>query len=274
MAQKLRTRPPEPIPKPRYRVTNWPDYNRALVERGSVTLWLSDEVARGWRARGGKGCVYSDVAIRCALSLRAVFRLTLRQAQGFLASLANQLLPGLPVPHYSTLCRRAAGLDIPVRACGPGPVHLVVDSTGLKVFGEGEWKVRQHGVSRRRLWRKLHLGVDEATGMILTHKPTPGNVHDGPVPPKLLAQIDGPLDQVSATTASLAIGPFLPRVRALSSRRVRGRRLPHLPASRTRLRPAVRSSSGSTKSAAKPGRSKPTITAEASPRPPCPAPKP
>jgi len=81
-----------------------------------------------------------------------------------------------------------SGLDIPVHACGSGPVHLVVDSTGLKVFGEGEWKVRQHGVSRRRLWRKLHLGVDEATGMILTHKPTPGNVHDGPVPPKLLAR--------------------------------------------------------------------------------------
>jgi len=195
---ETRTRPQEPIPKPRYRVTNWPDYNRALVERGAVTLWLSDEVARGWRARGGKGCVYSDVAIRCALSLRAVFGLTLRQAQGFLASLANQLLPGLPVPHYSTLCRRAAGLDIPVRACGSGPVHLVVDSTGLKVFGEGEWKVRQHGVSRRRLWRKLHLGVDEATGMILTHKLTLSNVHDGPVLPKLLAQIDGPLDQVSA----------------------------------------------------------------------------
>ncbi len=201
MAQKLRTRRQEPIPKPRYRVTNWAEYNRALVERGSVTLWLSDEVARGWRARGGKGCVYSDVAIRCALSLRAVFRLTLRQAQGFLASLANQLLPGLPVPHYSTLCRRAAGLDIPVRACGSGPVHLVVDSTGLKVFGEGEWKVRQHGVSRRRLWRKLHLGVDEATGMILTHKLTLSNVHDAPVLPRLLAQIDGPLEQVSADKA-------------------------------------------------------------------------
>lgn len=206
MAQKLRTRPQEPISKPRYRVTNWPDYNRALVERGSVTLWLSDEVARGWRARGGKGCVYSDVAIRCALNLRAVFRLTLRQAQGFLASLANQLLPGLPVPHYSTLCRRAAGLDIPAPTRGSGPVHLVVDSTGLKVFGEGEWKVRQHGVSRRRLWRKLHLGVDEATGMILTHKLTLSNVHDGPVLPKLLAQIDGPLEQVSADKAYDSFG--------------------------------------------------------------------
>jgi len=206
MAQKLRTRPHSPTPKPRYRVTNWPDYNRALVARGSVTLWLSDEVARGWRARGGKGCVYSDVAIRCGLSLRAVFGLTLRQAQGFLTSLANQLLPGLPVPHYSTLCRRAAGLDIPASPRRPGPVHLVIDSTGLKVFGEGEWKVRQHGFSKRRLWRKLHLGVDEATGMILTHKLTLSNVHDGPVLLKLLDQIEGPLEQVSADKAYDSFG--------------------------------------------------------------------
>ena len=201
MARKTRKSPQDPSPKPRYRVTNWPEYNRALVQRGSVTLWLSDEVIQGWRAPGGKGCVYSDLAIHCGLSLRAVFRLTLRQAQGFLASLANQFLPGLPVPHYSTLCRRAAGLDIPVPARRQGRVHLVIDSTGLKVFGEGEWKVRQHGFSKRRLWRKLHLGVDEATGMILTHKLTLSNAHDGPVLPALLAQIEGPLEQISADKA-------------------------------------------------------------------------
>jgi len=98
MARKIRTHPQSDIPKPRYRVTNWSEYNRALVERGSVTLWLFDDVVEGWRrgvARGGKGCVYSDLAIRCGLSLRAVFNLTLRQAQGFLASLAQRLMPGL-----------------------------------------------------------------------------------------------------------------------------------------------------------------------------------
>jgi hypothetical protein len=206
MARKTRKRPQEPSPKPRYRVTNWPDYNRALVERGSVTLWLSYEVVQSWRAPGGKGCVYSDLAIHCGLSLRAVFNLTLRQAQGFLKSLANRLLPGLPVPHYSTLSRRAAGLDIPTPHRKPGPVHLVVDSTGLKVFGEGEWKVRQHGWSKRRLWRKLHLAVNEATGEVLAHKLTPSNVHDGPVLPALLAQIDGPLEQVSADKAYDSFG--------------------------------------------------------------------
>lgn len=201
MKQKLRTRPRSRTPKPHYRVTNWPDYNRALVERGSVTLWIGDDVIRGWRARGGKGCIYSDLAIRCGLSLRAVFNLALRQTQGLLASLAKRFLRGLPVPHYSTLCRRAAVLDVPACARRPGPVHLVIDSTGLKVFGEGEWKVRQHGYSKRRLWRKLHLGVDEATGEVLAHELTASNVHDGPVLPKLLEELEAPLSQVSADKA-------------------------------------------------------------------------
>ncbi|MFV2068826.1 MAG: IS5 family transposase [Pirellulales bacterium] len=201
MAQKIRTRPQPVIPKPRYRVTNWPEYNRALVGRGSVTLWLSDDVVEGWRARGGKGCVYSDLAILCGLSLRVVFNLTLRQTQGFLMSLAQRLLPGLPVPHYSTLCRRAAGLDVPRPKRRSGPVHLVVDSTGLKVFGEGEWKVRQHGYSKRRVWCKLHLGVDEATGEVLAHELTESNAHDAPILPELLAQVEGPLEQVSADKA-------------------------------------------------------------------------
>ena len=137
MARKTRTVPQKRSPKPRYRVTNWLEYNRALVARGSVSLWLSDEVAAGWQAQGGKGRVCSDLAIRAALSLRAVFNLTLRQTQGFLASPAARFLPGLPVPHYSTLCRRAAGVNMPVPARRPGPIHVVIDSTGLKVFGEG-----------------------------------------------------------------------------------------------------------------------------------------
>ena len=206
MARKTRTGPQQHSPKQRYRVTNWPDYNRALIARGSVTLWLGEDVARGWRAQGGKGCVYSDLAILCGLNLRAVFGLTLRQTQGFLASLAGRFLPGLPVPHYSTLCRRAAGLGVPAPSRPPGPVHLVVDSTGLKVFGEGEWKVRQHGWSKRRLWRKLHLGVNQATGEILAHELTESNAHDAPVLPKLLAQIEGPLEQVSADKAYDSFG--------------------------------------------------------------------
>ncbi len=112
---------------------------------------------------------------------------------------------GVDVPHYSTLSRRASGLKVPAQCLKrndqSSPLHLVIDSTGLKVFGEGEWKVRTHGVGKRRVWRMLHLGVDETSGEILAHKLTMNNVHDGPVLPGLLDQIDTPLDQVSADGA-------------------------------------------------------------------------
>ncbi len=192
-------------PKPKYRVSNWRDYNAALVERGSLTLWIDEAVVDRWHAVSGKGAVYHDDAIMCALCLRQVFGLALRQTQGFLRSLAAMLGLGVEIPHYSTLSRRAEGLKVPAQCINhsnhSSPLHLVIDSTGLKVFGEGEWKVRVHGVGKRRLWRKLHLGVDEATGEILAHDLTMNNVHDGPVLPGLLDQVDQPLGQVSADTA-------------------------------------------------------------------------
>ncbi|WP_210880404.1 IS5 family transposase [Roseovarius autotrophicus] len=197
MAQRFRTRPAASA-KPRYRVTNWRDYNRALVERGSLTLWIDEEVLEGWRATGGKGWRYSDVAILAALSLRTAFRLTLRQTQGFLASLKQCLGLTIEVPHYSTYCRRAAGLEVPklVRPAGGGPLHLAIDSTGLKVHGEGEWKIRMHGKDRRRVWRKLHLGVDIATGAIVAQALTPSQIHDAAELDDLLTAVDGSIAAV------------------------------------------------------------------------------
>jgi len=192
-------------PKPKYRITNWRQYNAALVNRGSLTLWIDEVVIDRWHQVSGKGAVYHDDAILCGLCLRSVFGLALRQTQGFLHSLALMLELGVEVPHYSTLSRRASRLKVPAQCPNrhnqSGPLHLVIDSTGLKVFGEGEWKVRVHGVGKRRVWRKLHLGVDAASGEILAHELTMNNVHDGPVLPGLLDQIDKPLDQVSADTA-------------------------------------------------------------------------
>lgn len=144
-------------------------------------------------------------------------------ANGFLTSLKTLLGLTIPVPHYSTYSRRAAGLDVPrlTRASGGGPVHLAIDSTGLKVFGEGEWHMRQHGKGKRRVWRKLHLAVDTTTGEILAHEMTPSEHHDGPELPGLLTQIeaslagvcaDGAYDSFNSHAAILARGatPVIP----------------------------------------------------------------
>jgi IS5 family transposase len=201
MAQRVR-KPPAPRPKPRYRVTNWCEYNRALVARGAITLWVDEAVVAGWGAAGGKGWRYGDMAVLCALSLRAAFGLTLRQTQGFLHDLTRLLGLEIPVPHYSTFSRRAATLTVPrpVRSSG-SPLHLAVDATGLKVHGEGEWKVRVHGPDKRRVWRKLHLTVDTRTGVLHAHALTACEVHDGAELEGLLARTDAPIAALCADKA-------------------------------------------------------------------------
>src|SRR5215217_1759455 len=153
------------IPQQRYRVTNWAEYDAALRQRGSLTVWFSEEAIAAWRAapratRGGQPW-YSPLAILTALTLRAVFLLALRQTEGLIGSILQLLGLDLAVPDHSTLSRRAATLEVP-RPCSRtgGPVHLLVDSTGLRLCGPGEWLVEKHGTRNRRSWRKLHIGVD------------------------------------------------------------------------------------------------------------------
>lgn len=202
MAQRPR-KSAVPKPKARYRVQNWREYNRALVARGSITLWIDEAVLAGWRAAGGKGWRYSDMAILCALSLQAVFGLTLRQTQGFLCDLTRLMGLAIEVPHYSTFSRRAGRLAVPklARPAGGGPLHLAIDATGLKVHGEGEWKVRSHGKDRRRVWRKLHLAVDARTGALHAHALTASEVHDGAELEGLLAAVPAPIAAVCADKA-------------------------------------------------------------------------
>src|SRR5512135_1367041 len=137
-----------------YRVRNWKQYHDALVRRGSLTLWVEQETLEAWRYQGptrqGAQFEYSDLAIECLLTLRAVYHLTLRATEWFTRSLCELMDLDLPVPDYSTLCRRAATVQITLPRKTSGPLHLVLDSTGLKVYGEGEWKVRQYGYSKRR----------------------------------------------------------------------------------------------------------------------------
>ena len=137
------------IPKQRHRATNWAEYDAGLRARGSLTEWFTPEAVEAWRAelRTGRGgqLAYSTLAIATALTLRAVFRLALRQTEGLIASILHLLGLDLSVPDHSTLTRRAEALEVPRPKAGTTPVHLLVDSTGLKLRGPGEWLEEKHG---------------------------------------------------------------------------------------------------------------------------------
>ena len=180
--------------KTTYRLRNWREYNAALVGRGSLTLWIEADIATWWLSKDtsgkpGASRTYSDKALEVCLSLRVLLRLPLRQCEGFVRSLLDMVGLSLPVPDYTTLSRRQKQLPVrlPVRP-SPRARHLVLDSTGLKVFGEGEWKVKKHGKGKRRQWRKLHLSVDEATGEVLAVLTTEAEAADGVQLPALVQE--------------------------------------------------------------------------------------
>jgi hypothetical protein len=190
------------IPKQKHKVTNWSAYDAALRQRGSLTVWFSDEAIAAWRAeprttRGGQAS-YSPLAITTGLTLRAVFRLALRQTEGLIGSIIRLLGLDLPVPDHTTLSRRAETLAVP--RPGPSrdtePLHLLVDSTGLQLCGPGEWLIEKHGTRRRRSWRTLHLGVDAESGQIVAAELTTHDADDA-------AQVGPLLDQVAGPVASL-----------------------------------------------------------------------
>jgi hypothetical protein len=194
------------IPKARYRVTNWPEYDSALIRRGSITVWLSEEAVAAWHApatgeRGGQP-VYSEIAIETGLALRLVFHQPLRQTEGLLRSIAAALHVDIRVPDHTTLSRRSGGLTIlPSRIRRDEPLHLLVDSTGLKIYGEGEWLDQKNGVKSRRRWRKLHLGIDAGTHDIVASELTPDDVGDVSEVPELLDQVDAGIASMTADGA-------------------------------------------------------------------------
>jgi len=190
--------------KKQYRVRNWSDYNKALVKRGSITLWFDEKSLSSWHhtapsGKRGRPYYYSELAIECALTLRTIFHLPLRATQGFMLSLSELMKQPLDIPHYTTLCRRQEALSLTTyhRLQQDEPLHLVADSSGLKIYGEGEWKVKMHGASKRRTWRKLHIGLNPETGEIITHHVTLATVHDAEVLPTLLEQVKTPISKVT-----------------------------------------------------------------------------
>ncbi|MCP5044212.1 MAG: IS5 family transposase [bacterium] len=191
--------------KTKYRAKNWAAYDRALVARGDITLWITPEAIAAWRPAptGGRGAQpkFSDLAIETALTLRLVFHLPLRQAEGFLRSVLRFMGLELESPDHTTLSRRGQGLALDLRAVPhQGPVHLLIDSSGLAAFGEGEWAAAKHGVKGRRGWRKLHLSVD-ARGMILAQCLTDATADDATTGVDLLSEVKETITSVTADGA-------------------------------------------------------------------------
>ena len=191
--------------KTKYRVGNWRAYERALVQRGDVTLWLSADATDAWRpapsGRPGGQPRFSDLAIETALTLRLVFRLPLRQTEGFLRSILALLSTELDTPDHTTLSRRSQRLDVKLYGIpAEGPINLIVDSTGLSIVGEGEWAATKHGGRGKRGWKKLHLGVDRS-GVIVAQALTEATADDATTGKSLVEQMDRELSSVTADTA-------------------------------------------------------------------------
>lgn len=188
-----------------YHIRNWSAYDRALVQRGSLTIWISEEALAAWEYHGprqrGAQFDYSDQAIEAVLTLKEVFHLTNREAEGLVQSVFALIQVTLAVPDHSTLSRRGRTVQIRLPKRVRGPLQVVMDSSGLKVFGEGEWKVRQHGWSKRRTWRKMHLSVDAESGEVQAAMLSTAGVSDGEMVELMLAQIEEPIVRVAADGA-------------------------------------------------------------------------
>jgi hypothetical protein len=188
---------------PTYKTLNWPEYNKALKRRGSLTIWFDPGMAWAALPRGKRGRqpVYTDAAVQTCLTMKVLFGMALRQTTGFVESLLRLVGLDWDVPDFSTLSRRQKTLAVNIPHRGSqGPLHLLIDSTGVKVEGEGAWNARKHGGAKRRVWRKVHLGIDEQTLEIRAVEVTSSDVGDAPMLPELLSQIP-PDQEITSVTA-------------------------------------------------------------------------
>jgi len=191
--------------KKKYKVRNWKEYNDLLVNRGRLIFHITKEAVERWETtersgKRGRSRRFSDVAIEICLTVQQYFRLPLRGAEGVVGEMLRLAGASCHAPDYSTLCKRGKTITVAIRVRSrlPGEtLHVVVDSSGIKVYGEGEWKVRQHGISKRRTWRKLHLAGEADTGEILAGIVTGNDVHDSEVFPEILDCIPDTIGQVS-----------------------------------------------------------------------------
>ena len=191
------------VPKISFKVQNWPEYEAGLRRRGSLTLWLEDGALQHWQTIGPGGQArYTDAAIQTTLMVRTAFKLALRQTEGLMASVITLMDLTISAPDHTTISRRAGTLPvIQPASVRDGPLHLLIDSTGLQVYGAGQWLEAKHGAKSRRKWRKLHLAVDAANGMIVAQTLTDQDLDDPSQVAPLLDQIGGGIARVTADGA-------------------------------------------------------------------------
>ena len=193
--------------KAKYKISNWKQYNQALINRGSITFWVDDAAIQTWHCKEhhgkrGRGFTFTDSAIETALMIKGIFKLPLRALQGFLDSIFVLMDVPLKSPSYSCISKRAKTVEVQYRLPSRGPIaHVVIDATGLKVFGEGEWKMRKHGKEKRRIWRKLHLAIDASSHEVISAVVSLESVGDNEALPTLLNPLRRKIAQVSADGA-------------------------------------------------------------------------
>lgn len=193
--------------KAKYKIENWSEYDNALVNRGDITIWFAEDyVMQNWSVKpsGKRGAplVYSNEAVQMLLMLKAVYKLPYRALEGFSRSIMGLMKLNLRIPDHTTMSRRACTVQIHIpRKVRNEPIHLVVDSTGLKIYGEGEWKVRKHGKSKRRSWIKVHLGADANEKDVRAVVVTREDVGDCEVFGELIEQVEENVEKIYADGA-------------------------------------------------------------------------
>lgn len=186
-----------------FKVQNWPEYEAGLRRRGSLTLWIENAVLDRWQSVGPLGQArYLDIAIEASLMLRTAFKMALRQTEGLMESVLTLMSLTITAPDHTTVSRRAVGLTVTKSTKAPrGPLHVLIDSTGLQVFGAGQWLEEKHGEKSLRTWRKLHLAVDADTGMIVAQALTDQHTDDPSQVGPLLGQVEEEIGKVTADGA-------------------------------------------------------------------------
>jgi hypothetical protein len=188
--------------KTQYKPRSWKTYNKSLVERGSLTIWLTPEAIKGWLSnrrpgiQGGRTEKFSDSAILALMFLKSLYRMPYRMLEGFSRSLLGLMKLDLPIPHFTRICKRSKKLDIPTRGKGKRITDVVLDGSGIKIYGEGEWKVKQHGRSNKQNWKKIHVAIDPETQELILTDVTDKDKHDSTMLPSLLKEIQGQLGRV------------------------------------------------------------------------------